>query len=193
MINIVLTNIVKTYYPVNVCALNQNDIYINSIEFKNLIDKINFAFSSIREKKLNFEILEAFKKYDILKDIEEVTSESLDKCLSFKVSFFEDKTLYQLYVNLSVLVPYYSIYVLKNNFELDPYRWINLPERDKESETNKFDSHIKLISEIIQQKTLYTRFPETLLKTVIPDVNYSDIELGCFTYFNAFFLDDIEI
>jgi hypothetical protein len=193
MIEIILGNLVTNFYPKGICAMSDNSAYVNSFEFKNLIAKINTAFKLIEESKLNIQILNELKSNDALKDIEEVTLESSDRCISFKLSFFEGDILYQLYLNLSVIVPYYYIYVLKNNFESEPYRWINLPVRDKESEKIKFDSEIKLISSIIESKTMYNRFPDELIKTIIPDINYADVELGTFTYFNAFFLDDVNL
>lgn len=193
MIEIILRNLATTYYPKGLCAMNDNKTYVDTFEFKNLIEKLNYAFVSIRENQLNTQILNKLKSYDILKDIEEVTLESLDRCISYKLSFFENDVLYQLCINLSVIVPYYYIYVLKNNFELEPYRWVNLPERDIESEEIKFNSYIELISSIIESKTLYNKFPSGLVKTVIPNINYADVELGNFTYFNAFFLDDVNL
>ncbi len=193
MIEIVLRNLATTYYPQGLCAMMDNSAYVDTFEFKNLLKKINSAFELIRENKLNVQILNELKDNDILKNIEEVTLESSDRCISYKISFFEGDVLYQLYINLSVIVPYYYVYVLKNNFELEPYRWINLPQRDGDSERNKFNSHIKLISNIIENKTHFNRFPDELVKTIIPDINYADVELGSFTYFNAFFLDDVNL
>lgn len=193
MIEIILKNLALTYYPQGLCAMSDNVAYTSTFEFKNLIEKINSAFKVIRETQINVEILNELKSYDILKDMEEVTSESLDRCISYKVSFFEDDVLYQLYVNLSVILPYYYIYVLKNNFELEPYRWLDLPTKDTDAEKHKFSTHIKLISSIIESKTLYNRFPDNLVRTVIPDINYADVDLGSFTYFNAFFLDDVNL
>lgn len=193
MIEIILNNLATTYYPKKLCAMRDNEAYMKTFEFKNLIGKINSAFELIRENKLNIQILNDLKSNDILKDIEELTLESSDRCISYKISFFEGDVLYQLCINLSVIVPYYYVYVLKNNFELEPYRWINLPQRDEESERLKFNSHIELVSNIIESKTLFNRFPDRLVKTIIPDINYADVELGSFTYFNAFFLDDVNL
>lgn len=193
MIEIILRNLVTTYYPVGICAMRNNKVYIETFEFKNLIRKINSAFISIQENHQNTELLNELKKNDIVKDIEEVTLESSDRCISYKVSFFEGNVLYQLYIHLSVIVPYYYVYVLKNNFELEPYQWTNLPERDKQAEKDKFSSHIELISNVLESKTLFTKFPDIFVKTIIPDVNYADVELGSFSYFNAFFLDDVNL
>lgn len=193
MIDIILKNLATTYYPIGICAFDEFEKYTNTFEYKNLTRKVNSAFSLIRQNGINKQILEELKKNENIKEIEDVTLESSDRCLTYKVNFFEGNVLYQLCLNLSIIVPYYNVYVLKNNFELEPYRWLNLPERDKESEIDKFESSIKFISNIIEQKFLFNKFPDNLINTIIPDINYADVELGNFTYFNAFFLDDLKL
>lgn len=191
MIEIILKNLAHTFYPVGLCARNDRGAYINSFEFKNLIEKVNSAFADINNKQIDLLILDKLKKNEILKDFENVTLESSDRCLTYKSNFLEGNVLHQLCINISVIAPYYYVYVLKNDIEL-PYRWITLPARDKHLETEKFQSHIKKINEILNQLFL-NRFPDTLLTKVLPDINYADVEIGSFTYFNAFFLDDVNL
>jgi hypothetical protein len=192
MIEIILRNLANTFYPVSICAMNQREEYVKSFEFKNLIDKINSAFDLINDGNLNSQILDLLKGNEILKDIEEVTLEFSDRCLSYKICFFEGKELYQLYINLSILVPYYYIYVLRNNIELEPYRWTDLPQRDKQAENVKFNLHIEAIARVLK-KSNFNKFPDELVTKVIPNINYADVEMGSFTYFNAFFLDDVKL
>jgi len=78
-------------------------------------------------------------------------------------------------------------------FEAEPYRWLTLPQRDEAVEIGKFGSQIALISDTIEKKFFFNKFPDSLVNTIIPDINYADVELGSFTYFNAFFLDDVNL
>jgi hypothetical protein len=192
MIEIILRNLATTYYPQGICAINNYKSYIVSFEFKNLIEKVNTTFAIIIEKNLDELILDELKRYQTLVDIEDITLESSDRCLSFKKNFFEEETLYQLHLNISIIAPYYYVYVTKNNVQLKPYKWLNLPERSKEAEI-RFNNEITYISDIIEQKFLFNKFPDDLVNTVIPNINYADAELGSFTYFNAFFLNDVTL
>lgn len=193
MIEIILRNLATTYYPKGICALYSKKEYIETFEFKNLITKINSTFATIVENNFNGRILDELKKNEELKNIKDLTLESSDRCLSFKVDFFEGQVLYQLCVNLSIIVPYYYVYVLKNKFEAEPYRWLTLPQRDEAVEIGKFGSQIALISDTIEKKFFFNKFPDSLVNTIIQDINYADVELGSFTYFNAFFLDDVNL
>jgi hypothetical protein len=193
MIEIILKNLATTYYPRGICAMNDYEKYIETFEFKNLVEKINSAFNTIKDGDLNSLVLNELKKNLTLMDMEDVTSESSDRCLSFKASFFEGNVLSQLYLNMSVIVPYYYIYVTKNKFQSEPYRWVNLPERDVDAEVGEFNSHISFISDVIEKKFSFNRFPDNMVNTIIPDINYADVELGNFTYFNAFFLNDVSL
>jgi hypothetical protein len=172
--------------------MNEREAYMSSFEFKNLIEKINSAFADISNEQLDLLILDKLKENVILKDFENITLESSDRCLTYKANFLEGNVLYQLCINISVIVPYYYVYVLKNDIELEPYRWVTLPEREKHVETEKFQSHIKMIIDVLNQLSL-NRFPDTLLTKIIPDINYADVEMGSFTYFNAFFLDEVNL
>ncbi|MDI1254599.1 MAG: hypothetical protein PSV16_00735 [Flavobacterium sp.] len=192
MIEIILRNLAYTFYPVNICAMNERSKYMNTFEFKNLIGNINSAFADIENDGLSLQILNTFKSHEILKNIEEATLESSDRCITYKISFFEEEVLFQFYINMSILIPYYYVYVLKNTFESKPYRWITSPQRDRQVEIEKFSLHIEMTRNILDAFN-YNRFPDELVTKVIPDINYADVEMGKFTYFNAFFLDDVRL
>ncbi|MBP4139143.1 hypothetical protein [Flavobacterium geliluteum] len=192
MIEIILKNLAYTFYPVGICAMNNRDLYVDSFEFKNLIDKVNSSFAVIHKERLDSQILDKLKENEILKDFENLTLESSDRCLSYKIDFIEENVLYQLCINISLLVPYYYAYTLKNIIELEPYRWTTLPERDLQAETGKFQSHLAIISNILGEMN-FNKFPDRLVTEIIPNINYADVDMGNFTYFNAFFLDDVNL
>lgn len=192
MIEIVLKNLAITFYPAGICAMNERETYTKSFEFKNLIDKVNSAFETISREQIDSQILVKLNENDSLKEFQNETLESSDRCLTYKANFIEGKTLYQLCVNISVVVPYFYIYILKNDIELEPYHWITLPERDKQAETNKYNSQINEVADILK-KMDFNKFPDKLVTKVIPYINYADVDMGSFTYFNAFFLDDVNL
>ncbi len=45
------------------------------------------------------------------------------------------------------------------------------------------------ISQGIEERTAFNKFPENLEKELIEDVSFQDIKKGEFTFFNAFFSD----
>ena len=193
MIEVVLKSIATLYYPVGVSSLRNYDEYIKTVECRNLINRLNESFLITEESGIRKNLLNAFRKNQESEKIEDFTLESFDKCLTFKIEVFEKDLFYQICVNISVLVPYYLVYVLKNGIELEPYQWTNLPERDEESEKNKFKNHLNLISDTVEKEINYNKFPDFLISDVMPNISSSDIELGGFTYFNAFFLNNLKL
>lgn len=181
----VLINIAKLNYPTGLCSLNDYYSYINSFEAKNLHKSLNELFGN---QIIRGEILSKFKEHTQIQNIEDVSAESFDRCYTYKIEFLEKNQLYQLCVYISLIVPFYTVEVTKNEISLEPYRWITKPNRDKESENRIFNKQIRLISKIIEKEFSYRAFPENLKNKILPNMSYADIRIGDFTFFNAFFL-----
>lgn len=181
------------YYPKGVCSISEYNKYIQTDEYKRLKNKLNYLFSSSDIKKQKRNILNRFKNYQEIKETRDVTMESFDRCLSFKLELVRDKTLFQICLNLSLLIPYYTIYILKNDIELEPYKWLDVPKRDQKSEIELFGTEMKLLSNVVEEITLYTKIPEYIVKLNVSDLSYADVGIGYFTFMNAFFLDNIEL
>lgn len=181
----ILINIAKQYYPIGICSLKDYDKYVKSFEANNLRENLNKLFGNniIRET-----ISSKFKEYKQIQNMEDVSAESFDRCYTYKIESVENNQLYQLKVYISLIVPFYAVEITKNEISLDPYRWITNPKRDIESENTIFNDQIKLVSKIIEKETSYKVFPESLKNKVISNMSYADIGLGDFTFFNAFFL-----
>ncbi|MBT8245485.1 MAG: hypothetical protein HKP48_03085 [Winogradskyella sp.] len=181
----VLTNIAKLYYPTGVCSLKDYDKYIKTFEAVNLHKNLNKLFENqiIRER-----ILSKFREHKQIKNIQDVSAKSFDRCYTYKSEFIEKNQLYQLIVHISLIVPFYNVEVTKNTISLEPYRWITIPNRDKESENGVFKKQIELISKIIEKEISYKLFPEDLKNEILPNLSYGDIGIGNLTFFNAFFL-----
>jgi hypothetical protein len=193
MIEKILKNIAYIYYPLRLCSLKEYDQYTQSDEFKILSGTINRQLLDKDYQNLRKQLLNEFKKNESIQSISDVTLEGHDRCLTFQIEIIESNSLIKICLNVSLLIPYYFIYVLKNDIELEPtYRWLNHPKRNRESEV-KFDEELKLLEDIIKEKINFNKFPEYLIQMTIPEITYVDIELGKFTYFNAFFLDNINL
>ena len=190
MIQIILENIAKSFYPVGIDPITNYEDYIRSKEYNNLINCKKEIFSIIENSNLEIELLKMFKSNVLLADIENVTQEPIDRSMTFRIESVEEKILYQLCVKISVIVPYYTVYALRNSIEFDPYRWVDLPLRDNYSEKEKFSKQILIISEIVENRLCFNKFPEYLLNKEIENLGYSDIRLGKLTFFNAFFTED---
>ena len=188
-----LKNIAYQYYPKGLSSLEDYEQYIQSKEFLNLSTVINNQLSNKDYKESRKHLLKRFKEFRNIQQIEDVTIEKHDRCLSFEIEIIEGNKLIKICLSISMLIPYYLIYVLKNDIELKPkYIWLNHPKRNPESEI-RFESEINLLSKIVEEEMNFNKFPEHLIQAVVPDINYVDIEMGKFTYFNAFFLDNINL
>lgn len=184
-----IINIINSFYPSGLNAMDDYDKYIESIENKKLNEtKFEVFQSKTRVNQVN-NIIRDVKKRERLNNIEDITSESFDRCFSLKIDFKEEGNLHQLYIRLSVLAPLYVIYVVSNPIENDPYRWIDIPRRNKEYE-NSISEEIKFLQGIIEKQTSYSLVNETLLTNVLDDLSYEDIDFGNFTIFNALFLNE---
>jgi len=193
MIETILKNIAYSYYPKGLCSANDYEEYMQSKEFKSLSRVIDQQLSDINFKNSRLELLQQFRKHKDLKDISDVTREPHDRCLTFEIEIVELNKLIKVCINVSLLIPYYFIYVLKNDIDIESgCKWLNLPKRDKESE-EKYIELIKLLQYITEGQMQFNLFPESLVDVIIPEINYVDIELGKFTLYNAFFLDYINL
>lgn len=189
MFKTTLTNIAYAYYPKGIDSIKQRDEYNNSDEFKRFEMVVN-SYYSTKENIHTLNLLKKeFSRHDSIKNFNDISSLSFDRCLTIEFEFLETDSgkLYRIVVMVSILIPYFFIYVLENEIQLEPYKWLSSPRRDKETESNKFKNEINLISDIIKQISNFDLFPEKYLDIVLEDVSFSDIRMGYFSFFNAFF------
>ena len=191
MIKTIFKNLVYTYYPKGVCDMNESEKYLNSAEYINLSNVIN-NFINNEEANNNYKMLfHELKNYSFSHNIQDVTLLNWkDRCLSFEIDKVEENILYKICIHISLLIPYYSIYILKNKVQFNPYKYLSSPKRNKSSEVKKFKKDLEKISSIIHKCTYFNKFPEDFIHEIIPDVSFQNNRMGGFTFFNAFFLDD---
>ena len=191
MIKSILKNIAYLYYPKGISNIEQKEIYQKSLEFKRLLSITN-NFSKENEYTISYNLLlSEFKKHEKLKDIKDVSLlHWQDRALSFEIDFLLDNKLNKLCLNISLLIPYYVVILLENEIELNPYKWVTLPKRNRILEATEYKDLLNLISSIVEDTIKYNKFPEDLVNTILPDLSFNDIRIGNFTFYNAFFLDD---
>ncbi len=188
MIKTILKNIAYTYYPKGIDNIEENEKYIYSEEFKRLLF-VKSTFYQMEDNSKQIKLLiDKFLKNNLTNKIQDMTSFDFDRCLSFEIEIVEgDNKLIKICLNISLLIPYYIVYILENEIQLNPYKWITLPKRIKEKEINQYKEHLETISSIVEEITMFNKFPEDIANTIIPDLAFQDIRMGSFTFFNAFF------
>ena len=191
MIESILKNIAYLYYPKEVCNIEQKDIYQSSVEYNRLLCLCN-NFLNFKDCILDYNnLLKEFKKNSKLENMRDVTlAHWQDRAISFEVDYIVGDKLNKFCINISLILPYYNIFVLENQIELNPYKWITLPVRNKNLEEKQYSDLIKITSSMIEKTTAFSKFPEKLSNFIISDLSFNDIRFGSFTLYNAFFLDE---
>lgn len=187
MIYEVLVNLAYLYYPKNICPWDEREKYLETKEHKRLMSVINF-FDSDENKKLRENVMAEFKQDPILKDFEDFSRlDYQDRCFKFFLNVFEDGKLYSISLYLSILSPYYVIVQLTHPPE-PFFSQSRIEELERENtDPRKLKDLILDIESIVEDKLLYQKFPESLIRTVIDDISFQDIYLGHFKMYNAFF------
>ncbi|MQP25213.1 hypothetical protein GFJ94_09060 [Flavobacterium sp. LMO8] len=184
-----LKNLAYLFYPKNIDNILDKENYLKTFEYKNLTNTLN-EFSNYLESDFYIKIIDEIKNIDHLKNITDVTvSNWEDRCISLEIDVLRDSTLNKICIHISFLVPLYLIYILENEIELNPYKWKTVPMHNPEKEQSIFLEEIKTISCIIEKQTGFNKFPIQLANETIPNINFQDIEMGEFNFFNAFFLN----
>lgn len=187
MIHEVLLNLAYLFYPKNICPWNENEKYLHTEEYKRLKSTIDL-FNSDENKKLRNIIKAEFEEDLILKDFEDFSRlDYQDRCLKYFLNVFEEGKLYSISLYLSILSPYYVI--VKMQHPPEPFfSQSRIEELERENtDTRKIKELILDIENIVENKLLYTKFPQALIHTIIDDISFQDIYLGHFKMYNAFF------
>ena len=184
-----LKNLAYLFYPKNIDNMLDKEYYLKTYEFKNLSNTLN-EFTNYLESDFYTKIINEIKSIDQFKNITDTTVFNWeDRCISLEIDFLQNSTLNKICIHISFLIPFYIIYVLENEIELNPYKWKTIPTHNKEKENTIFLEKIKTLSLIIEKHTSFNKFPMHLINEIIHDINFQDIEMGEFNFFNAFFLN----
>lgn len=186
MIENCLKNIIYCFYPKGIDNVLERERYLNSKELVHLFNFLNNVDVKSTVEKLEMEI----KRDNRFQNIQDRSSLSFDRCLTFDLEIFSNNKLIRIVLEISVLFPYYYIYVTENQFEINPYKWITLPKRCKVLE-EEYSSEITSLMYIVDRITGYSPITDDIMNMKIDDVSFQDVEKGNFTVYNAFFKDEL--
>lgn len=182
-----------TFYPKNISPIKDLDKYLDSFEYKKLLNFLSKDKSIYGTNDLRALIDEIGLEFDSV--VEDVTVPSWeDRCfnLQFLLNSKENENKKNVAcINLSKLDRIYLVYILEVEYDEKLNRLKYLPRRNKNLEFEKFNPHIITIKEIIENRLENIReFPDNLIDKISPDIGFQDIDLGKFTMFNCFFLNN---
>lgn len=190
MIIKILKDIAYTYFPKGICNIEQREIYLKSIEYQRLRTITSNFFNNDELKVCHDALFFEFSKHPLLSNIQDISLLHWDdRCLTFEIEIIEKNILSKIHLNISLLIPFYIIYILENKIQLEPYQWLTLPQLSSTKEM-MYKEHIYSMSNIVEDITKYRPFPKELVNIIIPDLCFKDIRFGNFTLYNAFFLDN---
>lgn len=176
-IDLVLYN----YYPQNIDSISQRDLYIESKEFKNLQGIIS-ENQNIYEAD-GFDFIGYLKgKYHGKVIFNDVTYfQWMDRCFTFEFIEKKENLIWMTKTYLSILTPVATMKFFKVSMNKTKANYMEVFETEFHNQ--------QLISQlrILINDNGYTFFDSKLLSEKIEDINFDDIEMGNFTYFNAFF------
>lgn len=186
----ILKSISNSNYPDNISETNELEKYNESCEHKNLC-KILTSFENMHRNEggLN-ELIEEFKAINSTMYFHDVTLfNSGDRAFNLQLTKMSGNHLHSICLNISVLCPYFTYYVLDTLVDLEQIRWIERPRKNEELEI-LYATEINKIITLVEKKLRITKFPSELLSYKLPQISRGFIPFGEFTFFNAFFLDE---
>jgi hypothetical protein len=191
MIIQVLKSLAYLYYPKNICPWNQQELYLETLEYKRLQSIIDF-FDSDESQKTRNTIKEEFDKDLGLKDFQDLSRLDLqDRCYTFLLAVVEDGKLCSITLYMSILIPYYVIKTIihTNQIFISKSR---LEELEKENlDLRKIKDLVLEVENIVENKLLYSKFPKEIVNNKFEDISFQDSYLGEFKMFNAFFNNQV--
>lgn len=181
----ILTRAVLRYFPVGL-EDTYGTAYEESAEFKSLKEICSyFQANSVLWKNLLNGVAQEFPEHSI-KDVSLLSW--LDRCYTLDVLIRKpDNVVRVLSVSVSILLPFYLVTYIENDTAIGgircPYTTHDL------SNENLSEEHDRIKKVMTSEG--YSAFPVQFLYQVIPGVSFRTIKEGSFTFFNAFFLDEI--
>lgn len=180
MIRSELIDIAYRYYPRNIDCINQKEYYILTSEYKNLLEKIENNKKQYSKNKIIINKLEHIgTKWGKFKDA--TYFEWQDRCFTFEFTKEYENTFLQLKLYQSILLPIYFI----KYFKITPSN--NNPKYIKISKEEFLDLNFLSSIKFILEDNNFTEFDYKLAYSIIKDINFDDIQMGKFTFFNTFF------
>ncbi|MCD0475115.1 hypothetical protein LPB87_11995 [Flavobacterium sp. EDS] len=186
----ILKNISNSNYPDNISELNEVEKYNESCEHKNLCKTLTLFENMHRNEGYLNELIEEFKAINLTMHFHDATLfNSGDRAFNFQLTKMNGSHLHSICLNISILCPYFTYYVLDTLVDLEQVKWIGRPYKNEELEI-LYATEINKIIKLVEKKLRITKFPSELLTYKLPQISKGFIPFGEFTFFNAFFLDE---
>jgi hypothetical protein len=179
-----------SFYPKNISAIKNQTQYLNSEENKRLDNVFQNPDLTLLRK---VDELKDFFKSSCKKNIYDFTIQSWqDRAynIQFILNKKENKT-FILCVNISMLIPFYLCYIIEVEFDSIKNKLKCSPKINLELEKSIFNNDLMKSKLFIENILKYKEIRFEVLDSKITDLSFQDIELGDFTLFNAFFLNNI--
>jgi len=177
-------------YPKGLDFNSDPEKYMESLEFKELLEHIDFHKKSdlLPPEKCLWDEL---SKYNEI--IDNTSFEWWDRAYNWQILLSSTENIglvtnFILCLNLSVVSNLFTIYVLRTDFDKKGEKLKNLPKRDTKKE-NKYSENLRNIRKLIQSKTKRRYVEIDNAGSILPDISFMDVPLGKFNLFNAFFLN----
>lgn len=175
-----LMTIINFYYPSNIDSIVEKDYYVLTKEHQNLVNKI-FVNKSNYPEKINDIQRELMKHRDDFRFNDLTNFQWQDRCYTFQFTKKVDNQHFHLNVYISILAPYFVFQYFKTQIIENDHKLIIINKNEFSN-----DNFISKINGILN-KYDFSLLNENLLKTKISNINFDDIKMGQFTYYNAFF------
>jgi len=178
------------YYPKDISSFKDKVNYGNSSENKRLNDTLkNINYNELKKvDKLKNKLNVVYNK--IIYDFTILSWQDRAHNIQFILNKRENKT-YILCINISILIPVYTCYIIEIEFDLVKNKLKHSPKRNLKLEKTIFKKYIEETKLLIENITNYEEISCEFSDSKIADLSFQDIELGKFTIFNAFFLNNI--
>ena len=175
-----LIDICYSYYPRNIDCINQKEYYIETREYKNLLERIKNTKKEYSKNKIIINRLEHIStNWGSFKD--KTYFEWQDRCYTFEFTKEYENTFFQLKLYQSILLPIYFIKYFKIVPSSNNVKCLKIPKEEF------LDLNFLSSIEFILKDSHLIELDYKLANVIIKDINFDDIQMGNFSLFNAFF------
>lgn len=176
-----LLKVAYTYYPKGVNSILDKEFYIGSGQYRALTEEIN-KHKDLHSKKRSV----LFEELNSLGGTEFTLADSTnfewqDRCYTYEfVKNVENHSLILKFYN-SIIAPFFVIRYFESKVIKNVNRFYRISEMEFQ--------HKSLVKNIysISKKNELKQLSNKISETKIPDINFDDIQMGQFTFFNVFF------
>ncbi|MNQ59395.1 hypothetical protein D3C85_736340 [compost metagenome] len=167
----ILKNISSSNYPDNISEISELEKYNASCEHQNL-RKTLISFDNMHRNGACFsELINEFKAINLIMDYHDVTLfNSCDRAFNLQLTKMSGNHLHSICLNISILCPYFTCYVLDTLVDLEHLKFIGKPFKNEALE-HIYINEINKITTLVEKKYKLTNFPKELLSYKLPNIS----------------------